>query len=125
MREIKFRQWLGDRYEYWGIGIDGNTFVGPCSGGMTRVDKTPHEQFTGLTDRNGVEIYEGDITRVYSHGYESTHLIEWGGEYPAFELSGWDGDCNGLHYCMCEADTEIEVIGNIHQNTELLEIGHD
>jgi uncharacterized phage protein (TIGR01671 family) len=83
--------------------------------------------FTGCHDKNGREIYEGDIVRI-KHLEEieeiegSIHQIAYFGQdnYPAFDLKPQiDIDCNGLSYAL--AVCKIEVIGNIYENPELME----
>ena len=98
---------------------------GTCNNiGIEGVEVIPETigQYTGLTDKNGKKIFEGDIIKEY--GYENIYHIEYCDyyKYPAFdcdpEVTGCD--CNGLSYL---ANAEIiEVIGNIHDNPELLEV---
>ena len=84
-------------------------------------------QYTGLKDKNGVEIYEGDILKVASNGY--SNYISWTGKscfveyiedrcrFIATTGEGYDTrNCFDLN-----CDAEIEVIGNIYENPELLE----
>ena len=87
-------------------------------------------QCTGLKDKNGKLIYEGDIVKFAEYDWsdfafkdweqEITEII-WGGEhnYPAFDLKIQNFDCNGLAYIF-EEGWQIEVIGNIYKNAELL-----
>ena len=83
-------------------------------------------QFTGLKDHKGREIYEGDIVKVESYSEESFHVVKYMVEedYPAFDLAPVlnDGECNSLSYCLNDYDTKITVIGNIHDNPELLRL---
>lgn len=88
------------------------------------VDPETVGQYTGLKDKNGKRIFEGDIVQWKDENFNNyTSVVEWCGEkwnYPAFDLAKHDYECNGLQYV--HEDCIIEVIGTIYDNPELLEM---
>lgn len=116
MRDIKFRAWneaqekMLNWYEFLNTNME-NTFIAPESTGLILM------QYTGLKDKNGKEIYEGDIVegRV--------------GDEEGFDVKGIVAYCQCGYYFITDKDDEVmihivddlEVIGNIYDNPDLLE----
>ena len=78
-------------------------------------------QFTGLTDKNGVKIFDGDVLLSESWGANArskrkTHIVEWG--RVGWLTSGYNGDI--VVKPSLDVKSDWEVIGNIHDNKELL-----
>ena len=118
-RTIKFRAWLRYEKEMSEVLVldnqDERAVVVRKDGtvGWRMFAELELVQYTGLKDKNGVEIYEGDILSYFGFEYEVTF------EESAF---GWSED--GQFYAFAEmAIDEIEktkIIGNIYENPELV-----
>ena len=107
---------------YWEFCGDHNILTpGNCVG--FRVAPATIGQFTGLTDRNGKLIFEGDIVRERLRGPASVvefcleDVASCGFCIPSFVGSGFKAEGCNLNIC--------EVIGNIYDNPELLEVTPD
>ena len=77
-------------------------------------------QYTGLTDKNGKKIFEGDICRIKEHGDVDLAVISF--EHGAFYATPHNANIHEhTLWDIWYNDFDIEIIGNIHDNLELLE----
>nr|DAJ91979.1 MAG TPA: YopX protein [Caudoviricetes sp.] len=121
MRELKFRAWCksekkmiyniqNEFEERIELGMD-------CFSDYLKNDDFIVEQYTGLKDKNGKMIYEGDIVKMPDWAVEPKYK-----KVSFVKLScGFEPFVNGCFECVSPDSEEVEVIGNIHENPELLE----
>lgn len=125
-REIKFRgkDILHKSWQYGSLAKDepqkSYYIIDNEYGRGIDVDKETVGQYTGLHDKNGKEIYEGDIVKVFTNK-------KWRIGKIIYEHSGFTIDVTNnkeLKYGRTSIiESLTEVIGNIHDNPELLEEG--
>lgn len=119
MRELEFRAWWKDTKRF----LDCDEWYMTCSGAKYlhyavmpyKDDNFIIEQYTGLKDKNGKEIYIGDVVSEH-HGDIIGEIVQKpSGEYRIAWLGIYGGDSSlYYHRSLCE------VIGNIHETPGLL-----
>ena len=112
MRDIKFRAWDAIEKKMWNpiVKPDGELMSSNGIGGYVthyQMPRDPLMQYTGLLDKNGVEIFTGDIMKW--------NPVEWGGEFS--EVVTWDYELFNAR--RLDWKEWCEVVGNIYANPEL------
>ncbi|WP_288638767.1 YopX family protein [uncultured Lentilactobacillus sp.] len=119
-REIKFRAWdneckvIREYDELKGLTLD-----------ALDASDVELEQYTGLKDKNGKEIYEGDILAWHSNIYRKhdwVGLVLYRGAGFAVQESDKSYSSPEWLDCACRKDANIvEIVGNVHEDKDLLE----
>lgn len=125
MREIKFRirseRLKGHGIKWWYFWAHNG-----CGWKTSEEEEKTIGQFTGLKDKNGKEVFDGDVVKAHRFGFDGNETdIEFNGtikyrpDGACFVISANDGDIlvkDTTHF----EEPCIEVIGNIYENPELL-----
>ena len=124
-REIKFRAWDKTKnimiypkdLSIFTINLVGEIFAIDGHAEKLNKDEFILLQYTGLKDKNGKEIWEGDIVEYPQVFDEPKNVgeIKYNDEFASFDIQGWFGG-----YGLCSNVDSIEIIGNIYENPELL-----
>ena len=110
-REIKFRAWNGRDMNYSPDLITPEGKLSPKGIGWLII-----MQFTGLHDKNGKEIYEGDIVRLKN---QNIGKIIYQTEHMRYVVNG---ETKFFSFVLTANIRRTEIIGNIYENPELLEV---
>jgi uncharacterized phage protein (TIGR01671 family) len=116
MRKIKFRAWDKEEKRMFPV----ISFANVSFGNYENPERYEIMEYTGLDDKNGKEIYEGDIVKL--HPTSDACVVEFGEQsishdflgvgFYTKEKDGSQGNIFGGSY--------VEIIGNIYKNPELL-----
>ena len=121
MREIKFRAWARDQkemcYDFLFMSVDSPPRIQIRTSATFSVVYTHVMQYTGLKDKNGKEIWEGDIV---SYG-DNVYPIVFNERMAQFQARGFCQTSFDSPWDFTEELFGIEVIGNVHENPKLLE----
>ena len=124
MRVIKFRAWYkGEMHEVYSFHLSAGmvTISLPRFPFVQDVVSDTVMEYTGLSDKNGKEIYEGDVVKWWVNNITRTSPVEYVEQQASFWMMK---DIDSGHSVINDwMRGEYEIIGNIHENPELINTG--
>jgi len=133
MRQLKFRHWDKKEKKYfdpkdWDVDSDIDFFEAVTLEEANNPDgRWVNECYINLQDTNGKDIYENDVVKCTDEfGKETIHSIKYFSDdgYPAHDL--WphsEVESNGISHFLSHLGCSIEIIGNAHENPDVLNNG--
>lgn len=117
---IKTHDYLDNREIHLIVGIDSTSFPANEITDTNEIDPETLGEFTGVTDKNGVKIFEGDIfEREVNDGEKKTYVVEWSREYLGLVAKEIKCKPQQFEWIRTRLDllarSDLEVIGNIYE----------
>ncbi len=119
-REIKFRVWDNTIHSFVSQDTLKEIFGLDLFNISQNSKKYTIQQFTGVLDKNGKEIFEGDLIKNNSHNNEICEIGYFTDIYASFGYRGIDCKGDFYHLHSYKSGKDFEVIGNIFENPELI-----
>jgi len=115
----KKSEWVYGYYTKYSCIFSGRSVIEQENDDYAVLDKTVC-QYTGITDKNGTKIFENDILQVNYHGNEIGRVCIYY-KYAMYLCDAIYGDVDFDTLGMLNANYQLEVIGNVYDNPELIE----
>ncbi len=132
-REIKFEAWHKKNKRFIKqmelpdilIHIDGKIYMSESASVYDDLEQTDEfilRQYTGLKDKEGKEIYEGDVVNVKRYGNKKweTGKVIWDNYFHSIKCKYSNTPKSGTYGIRWEEVIDSEIIGNIYENPELI-----